>query len=426
MAANTIPAITTGKSQGKGGKKFAAPSRGGKRQVPTPRADRSKALTNISQLLGTGPMQISQEGVPYRYIVPPADPGEDPGYLRPPTQQDIEYGERLDRAQQLKESGRLPGGRDPVAVEQRITAAERQTPTWRDEGDSLRESIYGRGPIKGTLSNVGDMLTSGYTNTLGNMVPFAYFPGGAIHRAGWGNDPSRRYDIKGAMRSDIIQGEGTPFDQSRRGRRKMDLYKHKYYGQPDPGPRPRNVYDDLGMPQPKSRTPTMDVGQGDVPTYLMSAGKGIDLDYGPAKVPPPGSEWGLPAGSLALQGMALDPYLSKETRDLIRSGFPVEDLPPKVQEYIKNTMEKPPSFFDLSGGRGGTGEEEEEGEGRGGIFNILKLLLGMLGLDGLFGKEKKKKKTGGPRQPQRQRIPWQTENRMNQPSYTARQKSITK
>lgn len=239
---------------------------GGKRRTPAravPEKGRTN-LTNMGQMLSASPMQVSQQGVPYRVLV--GDQNADPGYLRPPTQQDIEYGERLQRARQLEESGRLLGGRDPVAVEQRITAAERQIPTWRDEGDTLRESIYGKGPIKGAMYNVGDLATKA-----------------------------------------------------------------------------------------------------------------------------PGSELGLSAGSLEPRGIA----------------------------------GAPSSPIDFSGGRGADGKEEEEGEKKE-TFNIMKFLLGLLGLPlKLLGldvpgeDEKKKKKTGGPRQLQRQRIPWQEQNRMNRQSYIA-------
>jgi hypothetical protein len=313
-----------------------------------------------------------------------------------------------------KKSNVWPSGIDPVLLEQRITAAERQPhgPYWKkDFDDPLRKDQYG----PSTLQNIGDLAKSGYEATLGKMVPFAFLPGGGIWKSRWGNRPNEALPMR---RADIERGHGTGADRSRLWNRKIADYKHKYYGGPEPAPRKSNVYDELGMPQPVEGSPDYDVGQSDVPLYLKSVGKSIDREFGPAKVPPPGSEWGLPAGSLEMQGVMPRYYLGKETRDLIRGGFPVENLPPEIQDYIKNTMEKPQQFYDLSGGRGG-GEEEEEGEGRGGIFNILKLLLGMLGLGGLFGGEKKKKKKGDNKRPsaQPQRIPWQVENRMNRQGY---------
>jgi len=126
MAANITPVATTGKSQGKGGKKSATPSRSdSKRQAPVRPVRKGRTdLVNVSQMLAAPPMQVSQAGVPYRYIVPPADSGEDPGFLRPPTRQDVDYGERLRKAMAQKKTGVYPMGWDPVVAEQRITAAD--------------------------------------------------------------------------------------------------------------------------------------------------------------------------------------------------------------------------------------------------------------------------------------------------------------
>ena len=398
MATNTIPVGIAAKPQGKGGKKSTPPSRdNGKRQasvrpMPIPRADKqSEALTNMFQLMKGSPMQTSKQGVPYKVIV--GDPTEDPGYLRPPTQQDIEYGERLQKAMKQKETGIYPMGWDPVAAEQRITVAERGAgPGWRkDITDPLRKEQYG----PSTLQNVGDFLKESYQKTLGQMVPFAYLPGGGIWKSQWRNRPNEALPMR---RGNILRGEGTIADKSRASRRAEAEYRHKYYGAPEPGPRESNIYDELGMPQPGPSIPDYDVGQRDVPVYLTDAGRRAELELGPAKVPPPGSEWDLPAGALALRGLSTSPYLKDETRDLIKGGFPVEKLPPKVQEFIKNTLERPQTFFDLSGDRrGGIKEKGEKKE----TFNLLKILLGLLGLPlkllglGESGQE------GGERQPRR-------------------------
>lgn len=387
-------------------------------------------LTNMFEFLRNSPqsMQVSKQGVSYRNLDPNAAP-EDPGYLRPPTREDIEYGDRLRRAQELKASSDFSGGQDPAVTEQRITAAERQSPYWKDQGDSLRESIYGKGPVKQTLSNMGNMLTNTYTHSLGKMVPFAFLPGGSIYNASWSAQPNQ---AEGWDKKRILMGEGTPSDRHRAWDRSLDLYKHQYYGQPDPGPRPWNVYDDLGMSQPKYPvTHMMDYGQNDVPLYLKSIGRGIDRELGPAKVPPPGSDLGLPAGALDTRGASLSPYLNKETRDLVKSGFPVENLPPEIQDFVENTMEKPPSYIDLSGGRGrgqGRGGEEGDEDESKKRFNLLEILLGLLGLPlkllGLTppGEEKEKKaNTGAFRQPREKSVPWQTQNKMNRQNYTAQQ-----
>ena len=423
MANGTAPNIATTPI----GAQRKSPAKGsGKRPVskkrpsvsPTPirgTALPRQNLVNMFEVLRNSgqPMQTSGQGVPYKVLV--GDPNEDPGYLRPPTQQDIDYGGRLDRAQRLKASGRMPGGRDPVAVEQRITAAERQTPIWRDEGDSLRESIYGKGSVKGTLSNVGDMLTGAYEGTLGKMVPFAYLPGGAIHAAGWGAQPNQ---AEGWPEKRILAGEGTPSDQSKSWQRGLDLHKHKYYGEPDPGPRPSNVYDELGMPQPKPATPMMDYGQGDVPLYLTDTGKGIEDRLGPYKIPPPGAETGLPAGALQSHGLTTRPYFTNEQKAMLQD-YPTEKLSPQLQDYVKRLSSEPesPPMIDLSGGGPSSKEEEDEGEKR---FNILEMLLGLLGLPlkllGLMPQdEKKKSDRRRPIQPQR--IPWQAQNRMNMQGY---------
>jgi len=360
------------------------------RKAPVPARQKSKAdFVNMSQMLAAPPMQISEAGVPYRYIVPPADPTEDPGYLRPPTRQDIEYGERLQKAQKQKETGVYPTGWDPVLSEQRITAAERQPhgAGWKGHIiDPLRKEQYG----PSASQNVGDFLKGAYSNTLGGMVPFAYGPGGAIYNAQWSHRPNLALPMR---RENILRGEGTIADKSRVDRRREAEYRHKYYGTPKPEPRAQNVYDELGMSQPIRGIPSYDVGQRDVPTYLTDMGKRAELELGPAKVLPPGSDWGLPAGALALQGLSTSPYLKDETRDLIKGGFPVEKLPSKVQEYIKNTLERPKTFVDLSGGRPG-GEKESKGKKE--TFNLLKMLLDLLGLpfkflglDGNFEESKK-------------------------------------
>lgn len=426
MATNTIPVSTIGKPQGKGNKKPVGPSRGNdKRQAPVrstpiPREGKqSEALTNMFQLLRGGPMQVSKQGIPHRVIA--GDPGEDPGYLRPPTQQDIEYGDRLQRAMKQKETGVYPMGWDPVTAEQRITAAERGAgPGWREDiTDPLRKEQYG----PSILQNMGDFLKSGYGATLGNMVPFAYLPGGGIWKSQWRNRPNEALPMR---RGNIMRGEGTIADKSRASRRAEAEYRHKYYGAPEPGPRESNIYDELGMPQPGPSISAYDVGQRDVPPYLRTMGLRTEQELGPYKIPPPGSDLGLPAGALITRGLSTAPYLKQETRDLIKGGFPVQDLPPGVQRFIENTMERPETFFDLSGGRNGGTKEEEEGKKKE-TFNILKFLLGLLGLPlKLLGltppeeKEKEKEKTekpGRPYQPQRQQIPWQAENRMNQPKY---------
>ena len=376
MATNTIPVSTIGKPQGKGNKKPVGPSRGNdKRQAPVrstpiPREGKqSEALTNMFQLLRGGPMQVSKQGIPHRVIA--GDPGEDPGYLRPPTQQDIEYGDRLQRAMKQKEIGVYPMGWDPVTAEQRITAAERQPhgPEWRkDTIDPLRREQYG----PSTLQNVGGFL-KGAVSPLGKVAPFAYLPGGAVSRAR-GLGPNLALPMR---RGDIMRGEGTAADQTRASKRAEAEYRHKYYGAPEPGPRESNVYDALGMSQPGPSIPAYDVGQRDVPPYLRAMGLRAEQELGPYKVPPPGSDLGLPAGALITRGLSTAPYLKQETRDLVKGGFPVQNLPPEIQDYIKNTMEKPPSFIDLSGGRNGSGEEEGEKKE---TFNILKLLMGLLGL----------------------------------------------
>ena len=429
VVSGAVPASTKASPPAKK-KPSSTKSRDGERRAtvrptPIPRTDKkSEALVNMFQLLREGPMQTSQQGVPYKTIV--GDPNVDPGYLRPPTQQDIDYGNRLQKAMEQEETGVYPTGWNPVTAEQRITAAERGASPGhkKDIIDPLRREQYG----PSTLQNVGGFLKEGYQDTLGKMVPFAAMPGGAIWKSHWRNRPNEALPMR---QGNIMRGEGTIADKSRASRRREAEYRHKYYGTPEPGPRESNVYDELGMPQPGPSVPDYDVGQRDVPVYLGDAGARAEQDLGPFKVPPPGSDWGLPAGALALRGLSTSPYLKDETRDLIQGGFPVENLPPGVQRFIKNTMERPETFIDLSGGGpGGTGEKEE-GEGKD-RFNILKILLGLLGLPfkllGLGpGEEKKKeKKEGGPRLSQSQRIPWQTENRMNQPSYAVRQKSITK
>ena len=377
MMINGTPAAVTRKPQGRGSKKPATPSRDkGKRQapirpMPTPREGKqSETLTNMFQLMKGSPMQVSEQGVPYKVIA--GDPTEDPGYLRPPTRQDIEYGGRLQKAMEQKETGVYPMGWDPVTAEQRITAAERQPhgPGWRkDIIDPLRREQYG----PSTLQNVGGFL-KGAISPLGKVAPFAYLPGGAVSRTrGLGPNlalPMRRGDIK--------RGEGTAADQARAFDRAEAEYKHKYYGTPEPGPREPNVYDELGMPQPKEAIPSYDVGQRDVPSYLREMGLRAEQELGPYKVPPPGSDLGLPAGALITRGLSTAPYLKQETRDLIRGGFPVQDLPPGIQRFVKNTLEKPQTFFDLSGGRKG-GTKGEEGKKKE-TFNLLKFLLGLLGL----------------------------------------------
>ena len=348
-------------------------------QVPAYRQRPSVNLGGLFQGLreSQAPMQTSKQGVSYRYLVPPADPNEDPGFLRPPTQQDVEYGERLRRAQRLKESGERPSGRDPVKVEQRITAAERQNPYWRDRGDSLRETMYGEGLIKGAVHNVGDLLADGYKGSLGQIAPFAFLPGGSIYKAGWGHDPSRRFDTMGWSRHRLLSGEGTGPDQGRAWQRKLDTYEHKYYGQPDPGPRPRNVYDDLAMPQPKypiSRV--VDFGQDDVPLYLTDVGQAIERDHGPYKVPPPGAETGLPAGALQSHGLSTRPFFTNEQKAMLQKHS-MEKLSPQLQDYVKRLSSEPEQapMIDLSGGKEGEGEGEKKE-----TFNLLKFLLGLLGL----------------------------------------------
>jgi hypothetical protein len=322
-----------------------------------------------------------------------------------------------------KETGVYPMGWDPVTAEQRITAAERGAgPGWKEDiTDPLRKEQYG----SSTLQNMGDFFKSGYGATLGNVVPFAFLPGGGIWKSQWRNRPNEALPMR---RGNIMRGEGTIADKSRASRRGEAEYRHKYYGTPELGPRESNVYDELGMPQPKSN---VSHGKRQVPLYLRELGLRAEEELGPYKVPPPGSELGLPAGALITRGLSLpgESYLKKETRDLINSGkVPVENLPPGIQRFIKDKMERPKTFFDLSGGRGADGKEEE-GEKKE-TFNILKFLMGLLGLPlKLLGldlpgeDEKKKKKTGGPRQPQRQRIPWQAENRMNRQRYTPTHKS---
>ncbi|MCK4525984.1 hypothetical protein KAW18_01330 [candidate division WOR-3 bacterium] len=385
----------------KGGGKSTGPGRsGGKRRMPVrsvPEKGRAN-LTNVGQMLAPPPMQVSQQGVPYKYIVPPADPGEDPGYLRPPTQQDIDYGERLQRAMAQKETGLYPTGMDPVLAEQRITAAERQPhgPGWKEDIiDPLRREQYGASATQ----NVGDFLKEGYQDTLGKMVPFAHLPGGGIWKSKWSNRPNEALPMR---RANILRGEGTIADKSRAFDRREAEYRHKYYGAPEPGPRKSNVYDELGMPQPGPDVSDYDVGQRDVPPYLREMGLKAEQELGPYKVPPPGSELGLPAGALITRGLSTAPYLDKETRDLIKGGFPVQDLPPGVQRFIKNTMEKPSSFIDLSGGRDREGKEEKSEEKE--TFNLLKFLMGLLGLT----PQEEKKEVGKSYQPQRQRALMQT------------------
>ncbi len=358
--------------KGSGGGTTASKKASARRQS---KKSKAQELVNLSKFLNN--MKVSEEGVPYQYVVSPDDPGQDPGHLRPPTRQDIAYGERLDRATQLKESGRLPGGRDPVAVEQNITAAERQTPTWRDEGDSLRESIYGQSLAKKASVNMGNMLTSGYKGTLGQMLPFAALPGGAMRAADWGAQPNQ---AEGWAEKRIVEGEGTPHDQSKSWNRKLDVYKAKYYGQPDPGPRPRNVYDNLGMSQPKPPTPMMDFGQNDVPMYLTSAGKSIDNKLGPYKVAPPGSETGLPPGALAHHGLHTRPFFTNEQNAMLQSQpDSVAKLSPQMQDYVKRLSAEPenPPMIDFSGGKK---EKEEEEEKK--TFNLLEMLMQLLGLGG--------------------------------------------
>ena len=236
------------------------------------------------------------------------------------------------------------------------------------------------------------------------MVPFAYGPGGGIYESQWRQQGN---DALPMLRGDIESGRGTEADQSRRSYRERAAYGHKYYGLPEPGPRKSNVYDTLGMPQPKEYVPAYDYGQGDVPYYLTGAGRDYDIDHGPAKTPPPGSELGLPAGALATRGV--DEHLTSEARNRILSGdVNVQDLPPKIQRFIKNTIEKPRTTFGGpggggggGGGEGGEGTKKKKGEKKE-TFNLLKMLLGLLGLplklfglDGGFGQKEEGTESSG-------------------------------
>jgi hypothetical protein len=230
-----------------------------------------QGLINMAQMLTKNKnMQVSKAGVPYKYIVPPVNPQEDPGYLRPPTQQDIEYGERLHRAREQEATGVYPTGYDPVLVEQRITAAERQPhgPGWKEDiTDPLRKRQYG--PSK--LQNIGDILKGTYSNTLGRMVPFAYGPGGSIYNAAWSHRPNEALPIQ---RGNILRGEGTITDQMRAASEK------------GVESRKQNVYDELGMPQPKpiEAVPAYDVGgQRDIPLNLTDMGQGTKEKKGKKK-----------------------------------------------------------------------------------------------------------------------------------------------